>query len=355
MTTLNQTEIKTLSNYFGKQNLQELASELENDNLLDDLKRLKVTLEKASTYEIPFTYKLNTLANGARLIENIGSNIFPDTNEGTVFFLNNQLEAVDYKKISLNQSAKELATNLYHPLSNNIVLLTTQEMSNFQNVQFNLVAKNLGMAVKDTYMYKGTAEKGDIYSMQEQIVSTIYPSINATKEFKQRLFLTDNEENILKTHHLNQVSTLKNVNNTTNLFYHMKEGFKFLKHEEAYLITINKKNAVEDVVKIGQGNLKATITDEKKIQELCLKDEIKQLYMFHNHPDGSSRSSESDKLTTDRFKTMTRVFNKEFKGYVISHTGIRDIETNQIVDITTPKRPIRTIHYIKNTKSDFSR
>ena len=82
----------------------------------------------------------------------------------------------------------------------------------------------------------------------------------------------------------------------------MKHRIENLNHEEFWMMTLNRKNTVINAYKISDGGITATVVDQRKIFKLALDDKSTSVILFHNHPSGNLKPSESDNQLTAKLK-----------------------------------------------------
>jgi DNA repair protein RadC len=82
----------------------------------------------------------------------------------------------------------------------------------------------------------------------------------------------------------------------------MKHRLENLNHEEFWVMTLNRKNTVMNAYKISEGGITATVVDQRKIFKLALDDKSVSIILFHNHPSGNLKPSESDNQLTKKLK-----------------------------------------------------
>jgi DNA repair protein RadC len=82
----------------------------------------------------------------------------------------------------------------------------------------------------------------------------------------------------------------------------MKHRLEDLNHEEFWVLTLNRKNAIINEYKISEGGITATVVDQRKIFKLALDDKSTGIILFHNHPSGNVNPSESDNQLTRKLK-----------------------------------------------------
>lgn len=83
---------------------------------------------------------------------------------------------------------------------------------------------------------------------------------------------------------------------------YMKHRLENLNHEEFWLMTLNRKNAVINTYKISEGGITATVVDQRKLFKLALDDKSTSIVLFHNHPSGNIHPSDSDNQLTKKLK-----------------------------------------------------
>ena len=82
----------------------------------------------------------------------------------------------------------------------------------------------------------------------------------------------------------------------------MRHRLENLNHEEFWVMTLNRKNTVISAYKISEGGITATVVDQRKIFKLALDDKSTSIILFHNHPSGNLKPSESDNQLTAKLK-----------------------------------------------------
>ncbi len=67
-----------------------------------------------------------------------------------------------------------------------------------------------------------------------------------------------------------------------------------LKHEEFWVVCLNKQNKVLQQYQISKGGIDSTIVDPKIIFTIAIKALASSIMLFHNHPSGSVKPSQVD-------------------------------------------------------------
>ncbi|MCF6242215.1 MAG: DNA repair protein RadC [Bacteroidales bacterium] len=154
---------------------------------------------------------------------------------------------------STEETAVELAKRILNNVNNNLHLLGKQSIS-------------------DLMKFKGIGEAKAI-------------SIVAALELGRRRKLSD-------------VLEKKQLKASKDVFELMSPILSDLPHEEFWVIFLNRKNAVIDKQKIGQGGIHATSVDLRLIMKAAIEKLAVAIILCHNHPTGNMKASDADiKLT----------------------------------------------------------
>lgn len=89
---------------------------------------------------------------------------------------------------------------------------------------------------------------------------------------------------------------------SNDAYLQMKHRLEDLNHEEFWVLTLNRKNTIINEYKISEGGITATVVDQRKIFKLALDDKSTGIILFHNHPSGNMNPSESDNQLTRKLK-----------------------------------------------------
>lgn len=77
-------------------------------------------------------------------------------------------------------------------------------------------------------------------------------------------------------------------------FEFLKEVYNDLKHEEFWILLLNRSNNIIDKIKISQGGISATIIDIRIILSGAIKKLATSIILSHNHPSGNLNPSNVD-------------------------------------------------------------
>ncbi len=150
---------------------------------------------------------------------------------------------------STKETAVELAKRILNSVDNNLHLLGKQ-------------------SINDLMKFKGIGEAKAI-------------SIVAALELGRRRKLSD-------------VLEKKQIKKSKDVFAFMHPLLSDLPYEEFWVIFLNRKNAILDRQKIGQGGIHATSVDVRLIMKAAIDKLAVAIILCHNHPTGNLKASNAD-------------------------------------------------------------
>jgi DNA repair protein RadC len=92
------------------------------------------------------------------------------------------------------------------------------------------------------------------------------------------------------------------IQSSKDAYQWMRHSLEDLTHEEFWVLTLNRKNAIIAEHRISEGGITATIVDQRKIFRLAIDDKSTGIILFHNHPSGNTMPSEADNQLTRKLK-----------------------------------------------------
>ncbi len=110
------------------------------------------------------------------------------------------------------------------------------------------------------------------------------------------------------------------VRSSRDAFNYIKADLSDLKHEEFYIILLNRANEIIGKSQISKGGLSGTVADGKVIFSKALELKSSALILAHNHPSGQLKPSEEDKKLTKSYIT----FGKYIDLHILDHLIIAD-------------------------------
>lgn len=90
-----------------------------------------------------------------------------------------------------------------------------------------------------------------------------------------------------------------------------------LRHEEFYIILVNRANKVIKMERIGMGGITGTVADIRLMFKSALDHLATGIILSHNHPSGQLRPSEADTQLTKNVKSAGKVLQIELLDHVI--------------------------------------
>lgn len=93
--------------------------------------------------------------------------------------------------------------------------------------------------------------------------------------------------------------------NSSNLAYELlREKFEDLKHEEFYVLYLNRGNFLLQTKRLSVGGLTGTIVDPRMIFKEAIECLATGIILAHNHPSGQLKASEQDKKLTEKLSEI---------------------------------------------------
>jgi len=90
-----------------------------------------------------------------------------------------------------------------------------------------------------------------------------------------------------------------------------------LKHEEFWLLMLNRANRVLGRFKVSQGGLSGTVIDTRIILKKALDNLSSSIIVCHNHPSGNMQPSDADVKITEKLKKAAEMLEIKLLDHVI--------------------------------------
>jgi DNA repair protein RadC len=84
------------------------------------------------------------------------------------------------------------------------------------------------------------------------------------------------------------------------VYDYMKPHLLDLSHEEFWVLSLNRANAVIRANKISSGGLSGTVVDPRMLFKEALENLANSIILIHNHPSGTLKPSEADEYLTKK-------------------------------------------------------
>ncbi|MBX7052293.1 MAG: DNA repair protein RadC [Flavobacteriales bacterium] len=92
------------------------------------------------------------------------------------------------------------------------------------------------------------------------------------------------------------------IRSSRDVYERFLEYMSDLRHEEFWVMCLNRSNNVLCIGKIGEGGLSSTIADPKKVFRLALENNAASIIVAHNHPSGNLSPSQEDNKLTEKLR-----------------------------------------------------
>lgn len=92
------------------------------------------------------------------------------------------------------------------------------------------------------------------------------------------------------------------ISNSKDAYQVLQPYMLGLKHEEFWMICLNRANKVVRATRLNIGGISSTIVDLKRVFQMALEHNASGIIVSHNHPSGALKPSSEDNLLTQRIK-----------------------------------------------------
>jgi DNA repair protein RadC len=90
-----------------------------------------------------------------------------------------------------------------------------------------------------------------------------------------------------------------------------------LRHEEFWILLLNRSNQIIDQVRISQGGISGTVTDVRLILNAAVEKLASGIILAHNHPSGNLSPSEADLKITRKIKDAAQLLDLSLLDHLI--------------------------------------
>ncbi len=90
-----------------------------------------------------------------------------------------------------------------------------------------------------------------------------------------------------------------------------------LKHEEVWVLFLNRANKVVKNIQISKGGMTATVVDIRLIMKEGIQTLASAMVLCHNHPSGNTHPSDDDDQITKRLKDAGNIMNIRLLDHII--------------------------------------
>ena len=97
----------------------------------------------------------------------------------------------------------------------------------------------------------------------------------------------------------------------------LKADFQDLKHEECFIILLNRNNEIIRKELVSKGGISGTIVDAKIIFKIAFDFGASSIILSHNHPSGNLKPSMEDKILTQKIKEFGKMIELPLLDHLI--------------------------------------
>ena len=114
-----------------------------------------------------------------------------------------------------------------------------------------------------------------------------------------------------------EVIDKKIIKTSSDIFQIFQAILCDLKHEEFWILLLNRSNKIIDKAKISQGGISETTIDVRLILKNAIEKTASGIALCHNHPSGNLNPSESDKNITSKLISAAKLLDIIILDHVI--------------------------------------
>ncbi|MEL7118994.1 MAG: DNA repair protein RadC [Bacteroidota bacterium] len=112
-------------------------------------------------------------------------------------------------------------------------------------------------------------------------------------------------------------SPMVQIGNSRNAFEAIRQQLRDLKHEEFWVIFLNRANRIIAKICISKGGITATVVDPKILFKKALEHFACGIILAHNHPSGNLKPSQSDIKLTHKLKNAAQSLDIKILDHLI--------------------------------------
>lgn len=120
-----------------------------------------------------------------------------------------------------------------------------------------------------------------------------------------------------KRRQLSNKNFKEKINSSEDVFNLMSLELSELKHEEFWVLFLDRANNVIDKTKTSQGGISGTVMDIRIILKQAIDRLASSMILVHNHPSGNMKPSEADMDITDKAKKAAHLLDIKVLDHII--------------------------------------
>jgi len=110
---------------------------------------------------------------------------------------------------------------------------------------------------------------------------------------------------------------LEQIQSAADVFRIMHPHLQDLRHEEFWILLLNRANRVIKKISISSGGITGTIADPRLIFKPAVESLASGIILIHNHPSGNTQPSEADRQLTKKLKQAGLLLDIQVLDHVI--------------------------------------
>ena len=107
------------------------------------------------------------------------------------------------------------------------------------------------------------------------------------------------------------------IESSRSVFILMQPILGELPHEEFWILYLNNSNKVISKEQLSKGGMTGTLVDTRLVMKQALNTGATAIILAHNHPSGTLRASEADKLITNKLKEAGSLLDIKILDHLI--------------------------------------
>ncbi|MBM3428517.1 MAG: DNA repair protein RadC [Bacteroidetes bacterium] len=113
----------------------------------------------------------------------------------------------------------------------------------------------------------------------------------------------------------------KSVTCSKDAFEYLLPFLGDLRHEEFWILLLNRSNTVIGIKRVSEGGLSSTLVDPKKVFGMALQQRASGMILAHNHPSGALYPSDEDRVITRRLRGVGIEMELKVLDHLIIHAN----------------------------------
>jgi DNA repair protein RadC len=113
------------------------------------------------------------------------------------------------------------------------------------------------------------------------------------------------------------ISDQEKITSSRTAFRHMQTLLSDLQHEEFWLLLLDRSNKIITRKLLSRGGVSGTVVDPKLVFKMAVDHIASGMILFHNHPSGNLKPSESDMRLTSKLRSCGELLEIAVLDHII--------------------------------------